>query len=95
MVLHFHYGLALLNIAWIIYSCFSRILIYRDGISDGNFPSARDEIASIRKAVFDKRGNECPNCSAGCVLCCPPISELMSIVSLRLSLNELENLTNA
>mmetsp|Transcript_13918 Transcript_13918/g.25407 ORF Transcript_13918/g.25407 Transcript_13918/m.25407 type:complete len:806 (-) Transcript_13918:62-2479(-) len=50
-----------------------RILVYRDGMSDGNFTRADDEIASIRKVFQD------PNCKckAGCVCCNPPITYII------------------
>jgi hypothetical protein len=37
-----------------------RILFYRDGMSDGNFVKADNEVAMIREAAEDKLGNTIP-----------------------------------
>jgi hypothetical protein len=50
-----------------------RILVYRDGMSDGNFTKADDEIDSIRAAIKKLKLKEC-ECKSGCSVCCPPIT---------------------
>ena len=37
-----------------------RILFYRDGMSDGNFVKADNEVAMIREAAEEKLGNTIP-----------------------------------
>ena len=52
-----------------------RILFYRDGMSDGNFIKADNEVAMIREAAEDKLGNTIPisesksDCKLLCVSC--------------------------
>ena len=55
-----------------------RVVIFRDGLSDSQFPFANAEIASIRKALFQMKGAKC-NCGGGCKHCTPPISKLPSV----------------
>eukprot|EP00559_Dactyliosolen_fragilissimus_P005779 CAMPEP_0184858258 /NCGR_PEP_ID=MMETSP0580-20130426/3389_1 /TAXON_ID=1118495 /ORGANISM="Dactyliosolen fragilissimus" /LENGTH=1354 /DNA_ID=CAMNT_0027354333 /DNA_START=16 /DNA_END=4080 /DNA_ORIENTATION=+ len=59
-----------------------RVLIYRDGVSEGTFDRAKmHEIQAIRTALYEyqleQRGEatSCPKeCNSGCAFCCPPIT---------------------
>ena len=59
-----------------------RVLIYRDGLSDGNFAASRGEIQAIRQAFHDlkasKKDFQCKNSvkcqKKGCIMCTPLIT---------------------
>jgi len=54
----------------------SRILMYRDGVSEGSFDRVRKiEIQSIRTACRELQGcSSCEACISGCAFCCPQIT---------------------
>lgn len=60
-----------------------RLLVYRDGLSDGNFPAAASEIDAIRQAFYHLRSSseasfQCVNAEKckgkGCKFCTPTIT---------------------
>ena len=60
-----------------------RLLVYRDGLSDGNFPAAASEIDAIRQAFYNLRSSseasfQCVNAEKckgkGCKFCTPTIT---------------------
>lgn len=50
-----------------------RLLVFRDGVSDGSFDKVDNEIAAIREAMKLKSDVPC-KCNRGCKVCCPPIT---------------------
>ena len=55
-----------------------RVVVYRDGMSDGNFDRADEEIKIIKEALRLHSSASCPlACGQGCISCCPPITYIV------------------